>query len=227
MRTSLLLLSVLSLNTCMCPGLILADEALSEDDKKSPSVLVQCRGQLRHGIMAIGGESTGTTITFHRITWELQFADDDDRELAAQHNKKPVLVTGTLRKVVSTEGITRWIIDVRKISASDSRNAQPDGAQVSVRGTVRAALSTTGDVPDFSIRTEDQTWRLDFAANQEARAAAELLIGQPALLTGTVLPPPDETERDPQKASRSDSHALRVKTIEANKPARTDSRFLE
>lgn len=227
MRTALLFLCFILLNTGLRSMPIKADEAFSADDTKTPSVSVQCHGLLRHGVVAIGGESTGTTISFHRITWELQFQDDSAREFAAQHHKKPVLVTGALRKVDGTENMIRWIVDVQKISAKDSRDAQLEGTQVTVRGTLRAALSATGDIPNLSVRTDDQTWRLDFAASREAQSAAELHIGQPVLLTGTVLPPPDEAERQTRKPRRPEAYSIRVKTIEASSHAKTDSRFFE
>jgi hypothetical protein len=126
MLPELILLCVVLFNTGIRPVPVEADEAFSENNAEKPPVSVQCQGLLRHGIVAIGGETTGTTISFHRITWELQLADDDDREFAALHHKKPVLVTGALRKVVSTESMTRWIIDVKKISASDSRDSQAE-----------------------------------------------------------------------------------------------------
>ena len=227
MRPELIFLCVILLNTCTRPVPVDAAEAFSENDTKKPSVSVQCQGILRHGIVAIGGETTGTTISFHRITWELQFADDNDRAFAAQHHKKPVLVTGALRKVVSTESMIRWIIDVKKISASDSRDAQLEGSQVTVRGALRAALSTTGDVPNLSVRTDDQTWRLDFSASRDAQSAAELHIGQPIVLKGTVLPPPDEKEREIKQPIGSEMYRIRVKAIETPDKAKTDSRFLE
>jgi hypothetical protein len=227
MRPELIFLCVILFNTCIRLMPVDADEASSENDTKKPSVSVQCQGLLRHGIVATGGETTGTTISFHRITWELQFADDSDREFAALHHKKPVLVTGALRKVVSTESMIRWIIDVKKISASDSRDSQLEGAQVTVRGALRAALSTTGDVPILSVRTDEETWRLDFAASREAQSAAELHIGQPILLKGTVLPPPDEEERGIKKPRGSEMYWIRVKAIETPNNAKTDSRFLE
>ena len=227
MRPELILLSAILFNTCIRLVPVEADEAFSENNTERPSVSVQCQGLLRHGIVAIGGETTGTTISFHRITWELQFADDHDREFAALHHKKPVLVTGALRKVVSTESMARWIIDVKKISASDSRDSQAEGAQVTVRGTLRAALSTTGDVPNLSVRNDDQTWGLDFAENREAQSTAESQIGQPIVLKGTMLPPPDEEEREVKQSRGSEMYRIRVKSIETSNNAKTESRLLK
>lgn len=227
MRQAVLFLCVILLNTCTRHVHTEADEVISTDDTKIPAVSVKCHGLLRHGIVAVGGETTGTTITFHGLTWELQFATDNDRELAAQHNKKPVQVIGALRKVVGTENKIRWIIDVKHISAVDSRAENADSAQVAVRGTLRAALSTTSDVPNLSVRTVDQTWNLDFAASREAQSAAELHIGQPVLLKGTVMPPLDADERENRKPRSLETPVIRVKTIEALDKTRSDSRHFE
>ncbi len=226
MGRTAILLSLVLLKTCTLAVHLRADESFSDNAPPKPSVFVECQGVLRHGIVSIGGETTGTTLTFHRITWELQFSENEDREFAAEHHKKPVLVTGALRKVKGTEKSTRWIIDVEKISLPDSRDAKPESAQINVRGTLRAALST-GDVPDFSVRTEDQVWRLDCSISRETQAAADLLIGQPVLVSGTVLPPPDEADRKAASPRVPETLTIRVKRIEASENAKADSRFFE
>src|SRR5262245_59347270 len=58
-------------------------------------VKLEAKGKLQTGIMAIGGETTGTTITTSAGTFELEL----DKKLAAQAeklNRKAVVVTGTL-----------------------------------------------------------------------------------------------------------------------------------
>lgn len=226
MDRTALFLSLILLKAFAWPVPCKADETFSGDEAKKPAVSVQCQGQLRHGIVSIGGETTGTTISFHRITWELQFAEDKGREFAAQHHKKPVLVAGTLRKVAGTEKTARWIIDVEKISAVNSRDAEQERALITVRGTLRAALST-GDVPDLSVRTKDQIWRLDCSASPEIQAAAESLITQPVLITGAVLPRPDEAERKTVDSRNTETLTIRVRTVEARENAEADSRFSE
>lgn len=226
MDRTALFLSLILLNTFLLPLPCKADETLSDDETKKPAVSVQCQGQLRHGIVSIGGETTGTTLSFHRITWELQFAEDKGREFAAQHHKKNVLVAGTLRKVAGTEKTARWIIDVEKISAVNSRDAEQERALITVRGTLRAALST-GDVADLSVRTKDQTWRLDCSASAEIQAVAESLITQPVLITGTVLPPPDDAERKTVDSRNTETLTIRVRTVEASENAKADARFFE
>ena len=44
--------------------------------QSEPSIRVECHGKLRYGVVAIGGETTGTTITFDGMTWELKLPDE-------------------------------------------------------------------------------------------------------------------------------------------------------
>ncbi len=225
MSQRLLSISLLLATILFLPAVLTADEVPLNEEVKQTSVSVLCHGRLRHGVVAIGCETTGTTITFHRMTWELQLPDDVSRELAAQHHKAPVVVTGTLRRVMGAEDIVRWIVDVEKLSPLDFRDSPEEGAKVTIRGTLRATLSQTGDTPDLSVRADDQNWRLDFAADRETQTAAESLISQPVLLTGSVLPLPQESERKITKTSTQETPTVRVKTVEALVNAAADSRF--
>jgi hypothetical protein len=99
------------------------------------AVKVECHGQLRDGIVAVGGESTGTTLRFQGITWELQFADREGKAFAQSRHKQPVTITGTLRRVTGVEKPTRWIVDVDRYASRDAEQI-PEGATVSVLGTL-------------------------------------------------------------------------------------------
>jgi len=194
---------------------VTADEAFFQEDEPEPSISVLCQGSLRHGVMAIGGETTGSTITFHRTTWELKFPDKTSAELAARYHKKPVVVTGTLRSVVSIEKKVRWIVDVTRVAEPDSRQAPKDSARIAIRGTLRAALSQTGNTPDYSITVDRRVWKLDLAADPEIQTSAEPLIGRHVLVNGIVPPPPEKTERPTEKRNVSLPPIVRVKSIQA------------
>lgn len=211
--------------TCLFFSTVTADEAFPEEKKEEPAVSVQCHGLLRHGVVSIGGETTGTTITFNRVTWELQLPDEASREFAKRHHKETVTVNGTLRKVVGTEEMIRWIIDVSELTPIDSRDLSEEGAKVTIRGTLRMALSQTGDTPELSVSADDQIWRLDIGANREMQTDAESLFGQTVIVTGSVKPAPEETERRPSKSRSRAPLAVRVKTIEASADVAVDPRF--
>lgn len=209
------------------PALLMADEVLPKKKSTESSVSVECHGRLRHGVVAIGGECTGTTITFQNMSWELQLPDESTREFAARQHKQPVVVTGTLRKIEGTETRVRWIVDVTKLTEADSRDRVVEAANVTLRGTVRAALSETSETPELSVHADDQIWQLDFSAHHATLAVAESFIGQTVLLTGSVLATPSEKERDTVKRHPSEWQAVSVKTIKASTTVEADSRFFK
>ena len=67
-------------------GNAVTDEAPVGED----SITVTIIGTLRTGIFAIGGETTGTTITAKGIAWELDFGENKEVQLAAKqwHEKR-------------------------------------------------------------------------------------------------------------------------------------------
>jgi hypothetical protein len=227
MSPRLFSITLILLTACSLPAIVAGDDLFPQQEPKEPSVSVVCHGRLRDGVIAIGSETTGTTITFNRVTWELQLPDDASRALAARYHKASVVVTGTLRRVVGIENAVRWIVDVDKLTARDSRHAVEEGANVTLRGTLRAALSQTSDTANLSVRADDQIWRLDFAADRDAQATAESLIGQPILITGSVLPLPEDSERNAIRSPRVETHTLRVKTVAASAIAAGDKLYFQ
>lgn len=191
------------------------DETPPGKEATETSVTVRCRGRLRHGIAAIGGETTGTTLTFHRIIWELNLPDDDSRQLADRMNKEVMVVTGSLRRVIATEDHVRWIVDVEKLSPPGPQDPVEDGAEITVKGTLRAMLATSGDIPDMSVRTEDQIWHLDFGTDRRLLTSAEPRIGQLVLLRGRVLPPPEDAKSQSEKPDAPSRHIIQVRKVES------------
>jgi hypothetical protein len=83
------------------------------------SIDVSVVGTLRTGIFAIGGESTGTTITAKGITWELDFGKNSAlREAAEKFSGKMVDVQGSLERREGVEIKERWIVTVTGLKAA-------------------------------------------------------------------------------------------------------------
>lgn len=81
------------------------------------SIEVEMVGVVRTGIMAIGGESTGTTITALGFTWELDLGGNADfAKLAEQSNGKELVVKGTITVKQGVERGRRVIVVVKKLS---------------------------------------------------------------------------------------------------------------
>lgn len=83
------------------------------------SIQVRMIGELHTGIVAIGGETTGTTITAQGLTWELDFGDNAEfRDLAEKLEGQQVRVAGSLKRRAGVEIKDRWILTVEKFAAT-------------------------------------------------------------------------------------------------------------
>ncbi len=91
------------------------------------SIEVAVRGTLRTGIMAIGGESTGTTVTARGVTWELDLrARPEWGSRAESLNGRRVIVTGTLEVRPGVERRQRSIVTVKTLEpAGPAPRASP------------------------------------------------------------------------------------------------------
>jgi hypothetical protein len=79
-------------------------------------IRVEVRGTLRTGVVAIGAETTGTTITSNGVTWELEFGKNKQlREQAEKLGDSLVTVEGTLERRKGVEIKERWIVHVAKL----------------------------------------------------------------------------------------------------------------
>src|SRR5437016_14684286 len=92
-------------------AVLAADSAPTEE-----SIIVTVVGTLRTGFVAIGGETTGTTITAKGIKWELDFGKNAELRAAAEKlDGKQVTVTGTLEHRVGVEVRERWTVTVTSL----------------------------------------------------------------------------------------------------------------
>ena len=93
------------------------------------SIEVAVVGRVQSGVVAIGGETTGTTITANNITWELDL-QGDEQLLEAVNNLGNSLarVTGKLTKKQGVEIRQRWIISVDRIVPLKESGPAGDGA---------------------------------------------------------------------------------------------------
>ena len=97
-------------------GKAVTDEKPVTEDSVSVTVV----GTLRTGIFAIGGETTGTTITAKGLTWELDFGKNAAfRKAAEKFNGKKVIVRGSLERRRGVEIKERWIVTVTGLRMAD------------------------------------------------------------------------------------------------------------
>ena len=94
------------------------------EGRMDDSIEVVVTGTLRTGIMAIGGETTGTTITARGATWELDLSRDPAlaRKAEALAGKRAV-VRGSLEVKAGVEKKKRWIVTVTSLEAAPARRS--------------------------------------------------------------------------------------------------------
>lgn len=108
-------LILLSLAALVTHGLWAADPPVKPDDD---AVTVKVVGTLRTGLVAIGGETTGTDVQSKGHSWELEFAKNTELKQAAEKlNGKRVSVEGRLEYREGVEVKGRWIITVTQLQA--------------------------------------------------------------------------------------------------------------
>jgi len=113
---------------CIVNGKLVSDLEIKKDGQWSSTKLplvglmegkaveVRVRGILTNGIIAIGGETTGTTIRFGKTTWELELQNQKTLRTAAEKlNGKPVVVSGLVRTQKGIEVATRTILTVKSL----------------------------------------------------------------------------------------------------------------
>lgn len=142
-----------------------------------PSVSAECCGRMRHGMVAIGCETTGTTITFNGIVWELQLHDDAARNFAKRHHGEPVVVTGELRNIVGTEAKQRWIIDVETMTKMDPTKVK-EGSKLTIRGTLRGTHPSKSDAKEILVEVDDKTWKIDTSTDAKLLVNTKSLMGE-------------------------------------------------
>ena len=98
--------------------------------EEADSNVIEFTGKLRTGIVAIGGETTGTTISANGKSYELEFRQDSKlRALARTLNGKDVVVRGTLQQKEGVEVRQRRIITVAELRAADAKQDSPPAAK--------------------------------------------------------------------------------------------------
>ena len=154
------------------------------------SIRVVCHGKIRHLVKTIGGETTGTTIEFNGMRWELKLPDDTSRKFADENHKEAVTAVGSLRRVPSKAFPERYIIEVDANRGLELQNGadKKQGASLTVFGTLREIDSVAGEQPGIVIEADGANWPLDLSADRAIKDKAESLVGKSVELVGSVAP---------------------------------------
>jgi hypothetical protein len=99
-----------------------------EDGMPAEYITVEIKGRLRTGIVAIGGETTGVTVSASNLTFELYFGENGELLKTAERlNGQTVLVSGRLEGRRGVEIPLRRIVTVESLvsaSADDGSDEQ-------------------------------------------------------------------------------------------------------
>ena len=131
----------------------------SDPPATEDSITVKIIGTLRTRIVAIGGETTGTTITAKNITWELDFGQKAQfRKAAETLDGKKVVVEGSLEKRRGVEIKERWIVHVSDLKAvGDGVGVSENGARTTDPAQVQAR-AFVGTDPEPQNRGDIEPW---------------------------------------------------------------------
>ncbi|MDA1014885.1 MAG: hypothetical protein O3A00_10595 [Planctomycetota bacterium] len=92
--------------------------------KSDQYIKVEVKGILSNEVLAIGGETTGQTITSRGVRWELDLAKNAAlQKTAAQLHGKVVVVTGQLHVKRGVEIRQRWIVAVESLRDGGSEGS--------------------------------------------------------------------------------------------------------
>lgn len=123
------------------------------------SITVTIVGTLRTGTVAIGGETTGTTITAKGITWELDFGNHTAlRNATEKWQGKQVIVQGSLERRRGVEIRERWIVTVTGLQsiggAGLGGNPKPDFRVTAGRTDTLIHFASEADMTIFDISSD-------------------------------------------------------------------------
>lgn len=151
-------------------------------DQSVAGIKVECYGVLRDGVVAVGGETTGTTISFGRMIWDLSLKDDAQRAFAKEHTKQRIIATGSLKRVVGTQVPVRWVVDVEQFTVPKETPGK-GSVLVTATGKLRSAEGA-GDESALFIEAKGINWPLDFSMQPSLEGKAQKLLQKSVVVRG-------------------------------------------
>lgn len=159
------------------------------------SIEVSVVGTLRTGLAAVGGETTGTTITAKGITWELDFAKQPKlrQGLEAVQGKK-VHVRGSLDRRRGVETGDRWIVTVSSMTSPEASMpaskspdpGSPDRTSGADSGTTSNVKLATGTVTSELISARSNRDDTRFHIGSEKRMPVIEIESPVGIATATI-----------------------------------------
>lgn len=147
------------------------------------TVEVVCHGRFRKDGVAIGGETTGITVSFDGMTWDLNLSPAL-RQQVEKEEFRQVTVEGRLRHV---KGVARdrWIVDVQKLTKremKDPKEPKPK-AEFTFKGKLAPAM---GGAEPQSLEVTGEAWPVAWGSDPTLPAKGRELAGSAVIARGTA-----------------------------------------
>lgn len=162
----------------LCPICIAADSNPASHSLEH-SIIVECHGKLRCNNVSLDGETTGTTVMFDRVVWELNLPDETSKKFAKEHHKEPVTIKGKLRRVTGVSRPVRWVVDVIHIQEQQA-GSRSNSATTTICGKLQKQDGS------LMISCNDITWPVDVTQNAALKAKADSLTTKTVVIKGNV-----------------------------------------
>lgn len=137
------------------------------------SVHVTMIGTIETGIMAIGGETTGTMISSGNITWELE-VPAALRDKVEAFNGKKGKIKGKLEKRAGVEIRERWIVTVESVEDPDAKDEAGEDASFSSIEIMQSG-GFAGVAINFLLESDGSLTVMNRGQKNESNLAAEKL----------------------------------------------------
>jgi hypothetical protein len=150
-------------------------------DKVDGTIELEVKGTLATGIVAIGAETTGATITT-KDGFSCEVAGVKDDKL----NKKTVVVKGSFATKPGVEVGQRRILTASSIEEATEKTDE-NFVKAKIKGKLTTGVAAPGGATTgVTITAAGTTWELDLRKDKDMVAAAEKLTGKEIVVEGTV-----------------------------------------
>lgn len=165
-------------------SLMLALPVAAQDDppkKEDSSITLEVKGQLRTGIAAIGGETTGVLLGT-REGFGCEVAGVQDETL----DGKTVVIKGSYSVRPGVEIRERRILKADKVAVAKDKPEEHHVKAEILGKVMTGVVAAGGETTGTTISAAGTTWELNLSKDKDLAAAAEKLNGKKARVTGTV-----------------------------------------
>lgn len=159
--------------------------ASDEPSEMSGSTRVTLRGKLETGIVAIGGETTGTQIAAGSVVFEIANPDDEEfRDWIQRLSGHSVVARGQLERKAGVEIAERWLVTLEQLAPAESDEAV---VELELEGELNnEVFAIGGETTGTVLNTGSTAWELELSRNATLREVAAKLHGQQVFAHGVL-----------------------------------------